>query len=129
MSRSKDQGTEWEREVLERCAAAGLRAWRLAEHGQNDQGDLCIQTGTEHVIVEARCRSNLTVHPAVGQANSKARHPSAEFPARFAFIAWKRLVSTDGQRRRQAGKPVAVLDLDDLLALLAGQGKVRLRNG
>jgi len=128
VNRNKDQGTDWQREVLERCTSAGLKAWTLAEHGSKDQGDICIRVGGEHVIAEAKCRSNLTVHPAVGLANSKAKHPSGEFPARFAFIAWKRLVATDGPRRRQPGKPVAVLDLDDLLWLLTRVGKVRLRD-
>ena len=117
--RVKDQGTGWERDVEGMCKDAGLKVWRLAEHGSNDQGDLMVESRWGRIVIECKCRGNLPVHAAVGKANSKARHPST-FPARMAVVAWKRLVDTGGVRRRQAGRPVAVMDLEDLLCLLGG---------
>ena len=128
MSRNRQQGTKWERDIIELAESCGLKAWRLAEHGSNDQGDVIVRTGAgEHVVVEAKCRGNLTVHPAVEKARAKAGHPSVPFDVSLACVAWKRLVSTDGERRRQPGRPVAVLDLEDFMRLLARRGRVRLR--
>jgi len=122
-SPQKRQGTSWERDLESQAHDHGLLAWRLAEHGQHDLGDLVVVTADgDHIILEAKCRQALPAHTAVAKAKVKARHPSAEFLPLTAVVVWKRLQATSvDRRRRQPAPPVVVMDLDDFWTLIGGR--------
>ena len=121
-NKNKQAGTAWERDLEGQAHDHGLKAWRLAEHGQHDLGDLVVVTGDgDHIILEAKCRGALPVHVAVAKARGKARHPSAAFLPLMAVVVWKRLQTVIGnERRRQPAPPVVVMDLDDFWTLIGG---------
>src|SRR5512137_2959765 len=104
MSRNRDQGTHWEQFIVKVAQACGLKAWPLARRGPSDPGDLAIQTPDGDVIVvEARCRQNMSVHRALAEARDQTDKADLPFVPLCTVLAWKRLQPTGGERRRQAG--------------------------
>jgi hypothetical protein len=113
-SSSKRQGTAWERELrLQLEQLVKVPVVRLAEGGTYDRGDLALHVGDQEIVIEARDRSSMQVHTATEKARQKAG------PEAVAVVAWKRKIKKPGnERRSQVGRPVAVLDLADLIWLL-----------
>lgn len=113
MSRSKQQGTAWERDAKTVLEAAGWTVTRLAEGGIHDLGDLhAIDINGRPWVVECKWRERLQPH----QALRVARVKTAELEVATA-LWWKRTVQKPGNTRRSAdGEPsVVVLGVDDWL--------------
>lgn len=94
MSKSKRNGTRYERQVRQRLQAADLATTRLAEEGNNDAGDLLITS--IDLVVECRWRQAMGIHQALGKAISKAQAQGH----RGAMLAWKRTIPTGGAARQ-----------------------------
>ena len=117
---SKQLGTAWETEIVRVAQAHGLKAWRLAEGGPNDAGDIAIETKDGDVYVcEAKCRTNLNIHETLDKATVKAENADLPFVPAGVAVAWKRLVNTGGRRRVQAGPPVVAVELGEWLDLIS----------
>jgi hypothetical protein len=121
MSKSKAQGTRWETEVVGKAQAAGLDAWRLAEGGSGDPGDVAVNADAddgETWVLEHR--QNLPVHEALKKAQRKVGLADLPFMVDGVAVVWKRtLPNPDGGRRIPQGV-VVVLGMDDFLRLLGG---------
>lgn len=123
MSKSKDQGTRFETEVVRRAHDKGFRAWRLAEGGAGDPGDVAITLSPagDTLILECKHRQNLPIHEALHKAQEKAAKADLPFMVDGVAVVWKRTVpNPDGGRRIPQGT-VVVLGLEDFLRLLGGQ--------
>lgn len=110
-NRQKAQGTRWEREVLEAVHDAGYTdAYRLAEHGTKDQGDLLI--GSRKIVLECKDRERLNIHDTVAKASRKA-------DGWTAAVVWKRRARKEGNTRRHTvGEPIVALTLTDFLEII-----------
>lgn len=119
-NRAKQDGTEWETALVRQAEACGYTAWRLAEGGSNDPGDLVIRTPDgDHYIVEAKRRAALNAHDALVKATDKASSAVLPFAVTGVGVAWKRLVRKDGRQRRvQAGPPVMLISVEEWLSLI-----------
>jgi hypothetical protein len=117
----KQAGTRFETEIVRKAETVGLKAWRLAEGGPNDPGDVVIVTPDgDHYVVECKHRQNLPVHEALRKAQEKAAKADLPFMVDGVAVVWKRtLPNPDGGRRIPQGV-VVVLGLDDFLRLLGG---------
>ena len=88
MSKSKAQGTAWEREFVNRLQDAGLMADRLPEGGSHDRGDVWIGAVPDDT------------------------QPS------MVVVAWKRLTGLNTRRSPDGERDVVILATDDFIALL-----------
>ena len=88
MSKSKAQGTAWEREFVNRLQDVGLRADRLPEGGSHDRGDVWIGA------------------------------PPDDTQPSMVVVAWKRLTGPNTRRSPDGERDVIILDTDDFIALL-----------
>jgi len=95
-------------------------AVRLAEHGQNDAGDLAILlNGEEAIIVEAKRRQQLSAHAALAKAKAKAGKADLPWSVLCTIVVWDRPVLKEGNvRRSRVGEPVVIVGLNDFLGLL-----------
>lgn len=119
-NRAKQDGTAWEAALVRQAEAHGYEAWRLAEGGTNDPGDLVIRTSDgDHYVIEAKRRAAMNAHDALAKATSKAEHADLPFAVTGVGVAWKRLVRKDGQQRRvQAGPPLMLISVEEWLNLI-----------
>ena len=120
MSKQKRQGTSWEQEIIARAQAEGLEAWPLARRGPSDPGDVVIRSSSgDCVVVEARDRQRMSVHPELAEAKGQTARADLPFIPWMTVIAWKRLGLKEGNvRRSQVGEPVVVLGFNDFLGML-----------
>ena len=120
MSKQRDQGTTWQREIIKAAQAKGYKAYPLAEQGINDPGDICIETPSgDHYIIEAKNRTQLNIHATLDKTTTKAHKADVPFAVTGTAVIWKRLVQKDGAKRRvQAGPPVVAISLDEYLDLI-----------
>ncbi len=121
MSKSKRIGTAFESFVVSVAHARGLKAWRLAEGGSNDAGDVVVVTSEgDHVILECKARERLSAHIELAKAIEKAAKADTPFMVDHVGLAWKRLGKKEGNERRSAvGAGITVtLTLNDYLDLL-----------
>ena len=115
---SKQAGTAWESEIVKLSQAKGYKAWRLAEGGENDPGDVAIETaGGDIYIIEAKARTQMNIHAALGKAIGKAVGSDVPFVVVGVGVAWKRLVGVGGKRRVRAGPPLVAVTVDEWLEL------------
>jgi hypothetical protein len=121
MSKSKAQGTRFETDIVRLAQLGGFQAWRLAEGGGGDPGDVVIVTPSgDHYVVECKHRENLPVHGALEKARLKAAKADLPFAVTDVALIWKRtLPAPDGGRRKPHGT-VVVIDLSDWLRLIGG---------
>lgn len=117
--RPKDQGTRFESDVVHHCHLHNLQAWRLAEGGINDAGDVTVKTRAgDHVVLEVKHREALSPHQALRLACEKTAKADLSFAPLLTALVWKRTTSRgEGKRRAPAGT-VVVLTLGDFLELL-----------
>lgn len=118
VNRSKAQGTAWERE-LRRALSEALQVpvRRLAEEGIHDEGDLEFEIAGQRFVVECRDRETMQAHTAVQAARTKAGQA-------LSFVAWKRKRKVPGRTNRvQVGRPIAIMDLQDLITVIGLLGK------
>ena len=90
MSKSKAQGTAWEREFVNRLQDAGLMADRLPEGGSHDRGDVWIGAPPD----------------------------SESLP--MVVVAWKRLTGSRQHRTPDGERDVVILSTSDFIWLLRG---------
>lgn len=115
-SKSKQQGTAWQREVKHWLEVFGYHVDVLPEGGRYDEGDLWVPE--LNLVVECRTREQMNIHGATQKARMKARYRAA-----IAAVAWKRLGRKPGNiRRTQVGVPIIAMGMDDWIQLI-GNGK------
>lgn len=103
VNKPKKQGTEWETKVVEWFRRMGLRAMRLAEGGNKDEGDVLAETGFGLVWVECKSAERLNVTRVLEKARAKSPKPAS------TVLFWKRLTKKEGAKRRSPdGTPVVV---------------------
>jgi hypothetical protein len=119
VNKPKAQGTAFETQIVNRAHARGLQAWRLAEGGQRDAGDVVlVDSDGDHWVIEAKHRENLSAHQALHKAQAKADKADLPFVAYTTALIWKRSTSRgQGQRRTPEGT-IVILGLEDFLGLL-----------
>ena len=88
MSKSKAQGTAWEREFVNRLQDAALMADSLPEGGSHDRGDVWIGA------------------------------PPDDTQPSMVVVAWKRLTGLNTRRSPDGERDVVILATDDFIALL-----------
>jgi Holliday junction resolvase len=107
MSREKDRGTAWETAVVAYLNSHGVQAYRVAQHGARDVGD--IHVAGRDVVLEAKD----------WKSPGEALPVAADQAAREAVHAGAALgVSIIKRPRRPVGEAYAVIRLSDLAKLL-----------
>jgi len=114
-TKPKDLGTRFETFLVNYWRNHKLGAWRLAEEGINDQGDILL-SGIEQWTIEAKARANLNVSQTLAKAKEKSGSP-------WTAVVWKKLTRKgDNQRRSADGEPVVVImSLDTFTRLIGGE--------
>ncbi len=115
--RPKAAGTRFESALARRLGDA----WRLAEGGGKDAGDLAWRLPSgDHLIVEAKRRETLSVHTALAKAKQKAAQANLPFALLATILVWDRPQLKAGNiRRSRVGEPVVVCGLDDFVRLVS----------
>jgi hypothetical protein len=116
MNKNKKQGTAFETWTRKALNALGIRARRLAEGGQYDEGDVetYLDHPTQRWVVECKASSSLNIQKILGKARRKAGGDPV-------VLVWKRLVRVPGKKLRQpveGERIVVVLGWDDFVRLL-----------
>lgn len=112
MSKSKQQGTAYETEIVRMLQSNGLTAERLAEGGLNDLGDVMLRSFD--IVIEAKDRAALNVHETLVKAERKT---AGMF---LTVLFWKRRTRKNGNTNRtQVGEPVVVMSAESFLELLS----------
>ena len=122
----KAQGTAFETWLVLRAQLGGRKAWRLAEGGSQDAGDIVIHIDGPtpafecHWLIEAKATANLNPHKALAKAREKAKNADLPHSVEGVAVIHKRLTRKDGNTRRTPdGEPIVVyLTLDDFLDLI-----------
>jgi hypothetical protein len=104
VSRAKAQGTAFETWVVNWLKAIGqINPRRLAEGGSNDEGDVRFDTHFEGSwTIECKSAERLNVTRVLSKARAKSPEPQQ------TVLFWKRLVKSDGKRRKPDGEPIVV---------------------
>ena len=120
MSRSKAQGTRFESYLIAHKLRTG-NAWRLAEGGEHDAGDITWRLPSgDHVVIEAKRRENLPVHAALAKAKGKVAAADLPFIPLLTVVVWDRPALKAGNvRRSRVGEPVVIVGLDDFIKLVS----------
>jgi len=117
VNKPKIQGTRFETGTVNLLKSWGYKAYRLAEGGLKDEGDVQVELPKE-VIFECKARQNLNIH----QTYSKAKQKAGDKPL---VLAWKKLVNKGSSARRRAdGIPTLYIVDEELLKdLLENYGR------
>ena len=101
----KDQGTRAETGFVKTAQQAGCKAWRLAEAGSNDPGDVAVETPDgDTYIVEVKHRDRLSLHAEGEKTERKAADADLPFPVAGTALYWRRTTrDTEEGRRRFVG--------------------------
>lgn len=123
-NQNKREGTNWEQQLVRTLQDAGLKAWPLARRGPSDPGDVVVVTpGGDHIIIEARSRERMSVHPELETAKWQTAHADLPFIPAAVVIVWKRMWRKPGnERRTRIGEPVVVMGLADWVEMLTEWG-------
>ena len=119
VNKPKIQGTRFESATRDLLKSWGYKAYRLAEGGLKDEGDVQVEIDNgilpkPELIFECKARQNLNIHQTYHKASQKTDKP--------VILAWKKLVNK-GSRVKRAPDGVATLYIinEDLLKeLLSG---------
>jgi hypothetical protein len=120
-NRSKQQGTDWERELTRKLAEQLGPGWfvmPMRVGGRDDPGDILIKNHSANieVVVQARNRGAMNIHVTLSVAMTAAAKVNAN---RLAAVAWKRLATKAGNTKRtQMGVPVVGISLATFTELL-----------
>lgn len=106
MTKAKARGTAFESAVVDVLNAAGLSAYRPAQHGRDDQGDI---HGVSPFIVQ--CKNYADVATALRLGVEGARVQAANAGERYGVAVVKR-------RGKHAREAYAVMRLEDFAALI-----------
>jgi hypothetical protein len=113
-NRNKAQGTAFETWTRKALNALNIRARRLAEGGQYDEGDVESWVTDERWVIECKATSSLNVQQILAKARRKANGDPV-------ILVWKRLVRVPGKKVRQpvdGERVVVVLGWDDFVRLI-----------
>lgn len=106
-NRPKQQGTAFESWIVTWLKQNGIEtAYRLAEGGSKDQGDVrFVDLGEEEWTIEAKATQALNVTRVLGKARRKAPD------RRRTILMWKRLTKSkpDAKRRTPDGEAIVVV--------------------
>ena len=116
VNKPKIQGTRFETGTVNLLKSWGYKAYRLAEGGLKDEGDVQVELPTE-VIFECKARQNLNIHQTYFKAKQKAG-------GKPLVLAWKKLVNKGSNARRSADgiSTLYVVDEEFLKDLLENYG-------
>jgi len=91
VNKPKIQGTKFETSTVNLLKSWGFKAYRLAEGGMKDEGDVQVELPDE-LIFECKARQNLNIHQTYHKASQKTNKP--------VILAWKKLVNKGSSVRR-----------------------------
>jgi hypothetical protein len=114
MNKNKKQGTAFETWTRKALNSLGIRARRLAEGGQYDEGDVETWVTNDRWVIECKAQSNLNPQKILAKARRKAGGDPV-------ILVWKRLVRVQGKQVRQpveGERIVVVLGWDDFVQLI-----------
>ena len=117
VNKPKIQGTKFESATRDLLLNWGFRAYRLAEGGFKDEGDVQVELPDE-VVFECKARQNLNIHKTYHKASQKTNKP--------LILAWKKLVNKGSSARRSPdGVTTLYIIVEDLLKeLLKNYGRI-----
>ena len=108
VNKPKIQGTRFETGTVNLLKSWGYKAYRLAEGGLKDEGDVQVELPKE-IIFECKARQNLNIH----QTYFKAKQKAGDKPL---VLAWKKLVNKGSNARRSPdGVPTLYIIDENLL--------------
>ena len=116
VNKPKIQGTKFESATRDLLLNWGFRAYRLAEGGLKDEGDVQVELPKE-IIFECKARQNLNIH----QTYFKAKQKAGDKPL---VLAWKKLVNkgSSGRRSPDGVSTLYIIDEELLKDLLENYG-------
>ena len=116
VNKPKIQGTKFETLTANLLKSWGYKAYRLAEGGMKDEGDVQVEVPNK-IIFECKARQNLNIHQTYFKAKQKTNKP--------VILAWKKLVKKAGQKKRSSDgiSTLYIIDEDLMKELLRGYGR------
>jgi len=114
VNKPKIQGTRFETQTKELLQSWGYKAYRLAEGGMADEGDVQaeINNGSlpiTEMIFECKARQALNIHQTYAKAKEKAG-------SKPLVLAWKKLTRKGNNKKRTAdGVPTLYIVDEELL--------------
>ena len=122
VNKPKIQGTKFESFIRDLLLDWGFKAYRLAEGGLKDEGDVQVEIDNgilpkPEVVFECKARQNLNIHQTYYKATQKTDKP--------VILAWKKLVNKGSSARRSADGIATLYVIDETLLkeLLKGYGR------
>ena len=114
VNKPKIQGTRFETQTKELLQSWGYKAYRLAEGGMSDEGDVQVEL-PEEMIFECKARQALNIHQTYAKAKNKAG-------SKPLVLAWKKRVRKGDNKKRTADgvSTLYVVDEELLKELLSG---------
>lgn len=121
-NKPKIQGTRFESATRDLLKSWGFKAYRLAEGGLKDEGDVQVELDNgiipvPEVVFECKARQNLNIHQTYHKAKQKTDKP--------VILAWKKLVNKGSSVRRAPDGVTTLYCIDETLLkeLLKGYGR------
>ena len=110
-TKPRDLGTRFETFLVNYWIGRHLVAWRIAEKGTHDEGDIFLHPDW---TIEAKARANLNVSQTLAKAEQKAQTQNVA-------VAWKKLTRKAGnQRRTPDGVEITMTMSLDIFTRLVG---------
>jgi Holliday junction resolvase len=120
VNKPKIQGTRFETQTKELLQSWGHKAYRLAEGGLKDKGDVQAEINNgmlpmPEIIFECKARQALNIHQTYAKAKEKAG-------SKPLVLAWKKLLRKGDNKKRTADgiSTLYIIDEDLLKELLNG---------
>ena len=121
-NKPKIQGTRFESATRDLLKSWGFKAYRLAEGGLKDEGDVQVELDNgiipvPELVFECKARQNLNIHQTYHKAKQKTDKP--------VILAWKKLVNKGSSVRRAPDGTTTLYCIDETLLkeLLKGYGR------
>ena len=121
-NKPKIQGTRFESATRDLLLNWGFKAYRLAEGGLKDEGDVQVEIDNGYlpkpeIVFECKARQNLNIHQTYHKASQKTDKP--------VILAWKKLIKKDGQKKRSADvvDTLYIINEDLMKELLKNYGR------
>ena len=122
VNKPKIQGTRFESKTRDLLLDWGYKAYRLAEGGLKDEGDVQVEIDNgilpkPEIVFECKARQNLNIHQTYYKATQKTDKP--------VILAWKKLVKKAGQKKRSADgvDTLYIINEDLMKELLRNYGR------
>tara|TARA_B100001996_G_scaffold379176_1_gene364505 strand:+ start:391 stop:750 length:360 start_codon:yes stop_codon:yes gene_type:complete len=106
VNKPKIQGTKFESATRDLLLDWGFKAYRLAEGGLKDEGDVQVELPDE-VVFECKARQNLNIHQTYYKASEKTDKP--------IILAWKKLINKGSSVRRSSDGVTTLYIIDEKL--------------